>query len=73
MAGLPPWREVITPHPDVASGRYQQAKFAADLGQVRRGEGADEYRDPREFFDRFFLTEGLRHLLTNALRRLAGA
>jgi Swt1-like HEPN len=73
IAGLPPWREVITPHPDVASGRYQQAEFAADPGQVHRGAGADEYRDLREFCDRTFLTEGLRHLLTNALRRLAGA
>src|SRR5262249_18425174 len=27
---LKPWREVITPHKDVASGRYQQAEFAAD-------------------------------------------
>ncbi len=70
--GLKPWREIITPHPDVASGRYQQAEFAADLGQVFRGEGADEYRDPREFFRRTYLTEGLRHLLTGALQRLAG-
>ncbi len=31
---LRPWREVITPHADVASGRYQQAEFAADLWQV---------------------------------------
>src|SRR5713101_4739982 len=30
--GLKPWREVVTPHPDVAYGRYQQAEFAADLG-----------------------------------------
>ena len=28
-----PWREVVTPHKDVASGRYQQAEFAADLWQ----------------------------------------
>ena len=70
--GLKPWREVVTPHPDVASGRYQQAEFAADLGQVHRGEGADEYRHPTEFFRRTFLTEGLRHLLVNALRRLGG-
>jgi predicted AAA+ superfamily ATPase len=68
--GLHPWREVVTPHPDVASGRFQQAEFAADLGQVTRGEGADEYRNPREFFQRTYLTEGLRHLLTNALLRL---
>ncbi len=31
---LKPWREVVTPHEDVASGRYQQAEFAADLWQV---------------------------------------
>src|SRR5437764_929604 len=68
--GLKPWREVVTPHIDVASGRYQQAEFAADLGQVHRGEGADEYRDPAEFFRRTYLTEGLKSLLTNALRRL---
>ena len=34
---LKPWREVVTPHEDVASGRYQQAEFAADLWQVHLG------------------------------------
>lgn len=43
-SGLPPWREVVNPHKDVASGRYQQAEFAADLWQVHIGEGSDEYR-----------------------------
>ena len=38
-ATLKPWREVVTPHADVASGRYQQAEFAADLWQVHLGEG----------------------------------
>src|SRR6266851_5108358 len=37
-AHLKPWREVVTPHKDVASGRYQQAEFAADLWQVYLGE-----------------------------------
>jgi hypothetical protein len=71
-AGLRPWREVVTPHPDVASGRYQQAEFAADLWQVFLGEGSDEYRDPVEFYRRTFITEGLQKLLSNALLRLAG-
>ncbi|RMG58356.1 MAG: AAA family ATPase, partial [Gammaproteobacteria bacterium] len=31
MAGLLPWREVVEPHPDVATGNFQQAEFAADL------------------------------------------
>ena len=67
--GLKPWREVMTPHPDVASGRYQQAEFAADLHQVWRGEAAEEYGEPIEFFRRTFLTDGLRQLLLNAVRR----
>lgn len=70
LGGLKPWREIITPHRDVASGRYQQAEFAADLGQVFRGEGSDEYRDPVEFFRRTYLTEGLRMLLVGAVRRI---
>ena len=69
---LAPWRVVATPHQDVASGRYQQAEFAADLWQVHLGEGADEYRDPHEFFRRTFLTESLKGLLATAVRRLAG-
>jgi len=72
QGGLKPWREVVTPHPDVASGRYQQAEFAADLWQVYQGEGTDEYKNPTEFFRRTFLTEGLKRLLTQALLRLSG-
>ncbi|MBX3269805.1 MAG: DUF499 domain-containing protein [Sandaracinaceae bacterium] len=71
-AGLKPWRLVVTPHPDVSSGRYVQAEFAADLAQVHRGEGSDEYRDPVEFFRRTFVTSGLEELLGGALLRLAG-
>jgi len=70
--GLRPWRDVITPHADVASGRYQQAEFAADLSQVHRGDAASEYGDPKEFFGRTYLTDGLRQLLTSAAERLAG-
>ena len=69
---LKPWREVVTPHKDVASGRYQQAEFAADLWQVRLGEGTDEYRDPVEFFRRTYLTESLKRMLVGAVRRMAG-
>ncbi|WP_417040664.1 Swt1 family HEPN domain-containing protein [Cylindrospermopsis raciborskii] len=71
-SGLKPWREIATPHPDVASGRYQQAEFAADLWQVYQDEGSDEYRLPTEFFQRTYLTEGLKKLLSNALIRLTG-
>ena len=70
---LKPWREVVNPHKDVASGRYQQAEFAADLWQVHLGEGTDEYREPVEFFRRTFLTASLKQLLVGAVRRLSDA
>jgi len=69
---LKPWREVVNPHPDVASGRYQQAEFAADLWQVHLDEGTDEYKDPVEFFRRTYLTDSLKQLLVGAVRRLTG-
>ena len=69
---LKPWREVVTPHADVASGRYQQAEFAADLWQVHLGEGTDEYKKPQEFFRRTFLTESLKRLLVGGVQRISG-
>jgi hypothetical protein len=71
-ANLKPWREVVTPHKDVASGRYQQAEFAADLWQVHLGEGTDEYKKPVEFFRRTYLTESLKRLLVGSVRRISG-
>lgn len=68
---LPSWREIIEPHPDVAQGRYLNAEFAADLSQVARGEGAFEYRDPVEFFARTYVTEGMKGLLVQALKRFS--
>jgi predicted AAA+ superfamily ATPase len=72
ISGLPSWRDVIEPHPDVAQGRYKNAEFAADLAQVARGEGAYEYRDPVEFFARTYVTEGMTGLLEQSLRRICG-
>jgi predicted AAA+ superfamily ATPase len=69
---LKPWREVVSPHKEVASGKYQQAEFAADLWQVHLGEGSDEYKNPAEFFRRTYLTDSLKQLLTGAVQRLAG-
>ena len=69
-AGLKPWREIITPHSDVASGKYMQAEFAADLAQVYQGQGSAEYLDPHEFYRRTYITVGLRELLSDALQRL---
>ena len=72
QAGLRPWREVVEPHPDVATGEFTQAEFAADLGKVAEGKGPSEYSDPAEFFARTYLTGGLSNLLLGAAKRLCG-
>lgn len=69
---LPSWRDVMEPHPDVAEGRYKAAEFAADLSQVAKGEGAYEYRDPVEFFNRTYVTDGMKKLLVQSLERVTG-
>lgn len=71
-AGLSSWRDVIAPHPDVGAGRFAQAEFAANLAEVHEGKGSDAYLDPIAFYQRTYLTAGLRHLLVGALERLSG-
>lgn len=73
VAGLLPWREVVEPHQDVATGDFQQAEFAADLGKVHAGSAASEYLNPQEFFSRTYLTDGLSALLVGAAKRLSQA
>ena len=71
-AGLKPWREVLQPHEDVATGNFSASEFAADLHEVAKGEGSSEYVDPAQFFRRTYVTEGLRDLLDRAVRRIGG-
>lgn len=72
-SGLPAWREVVQPHDDVARGSFSAAEFAADLHEVSMGAAlAPEYADPVEFFSRTYLTDGLRDLLTRAVKRMSG-
>ncbi len=69
---LTPWREIVTPHPDVATGRYHQAEFAANLNDVVAGNADAEYQDPIEFFARTYLTVGMQRLLATAVKQVTG-
>ncbi len=72
-SGLQPWRQVLRPHDDVATGNFAASEFAADLYKVAFGGEQDSgYADPVEFFQRTYLTEGLSDLISRAVRRLAG-
>lgn len=69
---LKPWREVAAPHEDVLKGTFQQAEFAADLWRVHEGTASREYQDAKLFFQRTFITEGMRLLLESVVKRLRG-
>lgn len=69
---LKPWREIAVPHPDVLDGSYQQSEFAADITAVRTGKAGREYGDAAAFFERTFITEGMRLFLIQVAQRLSG-
>ena len=69
---LKPWREIAVPHEDVLKGTFQQAEFAADLSRVHAGTATGEYQNPALFFQRTFITEGMRLLLDSVVKRLSG-
>lgn len=69
---LKPWREIAVPHEDVLKGTFQQAEFAADISKVHQGIATPEYQDAELFFQRTFITEGMRLLLDSVVKRLAG-
>ncbi len=68
--GLPSWRAVMLPNSDVMQGRYSKAEFAADLDKVAKNEAELEYQDPVEFFSRTYVTQGMKGLLVQALKRV---
>ncbi|MEG2005494.1 MAG: DUF499 domain-containing protein, partial [Bilophila sp.] len=65
-------RELIEPHRDVLKGVYSQSEFAADISRVHAGQATDEYQNPALFFQRTFITEGMKLLLLSVLQRLSG-
>src|SRR5712671_1900974 len=69
---MKPWREVAVPHPDVLEGTFQQSEFAADITAVHTGKATREYQDAAAFFQRTFITEGMRLLLIQVAQRLNG-
>ncbi len=69
---LKPWREIAIPHHDVLAGTFQQSEFAADMVAVRNGKAPPVYQDAKTFFERTFITEGMRLLLTQVAERLNG-
>ena len=57
------WYDIIPPHEDIQKGHFDEAVFAADLGDVAAKAAPDDYRDPYLFYKKTYLTAGLENLL----------
>jgi predicted AAA+ superfamily ATPase len=73
MSTLKAWRQVVTPHADIRSGKFDSSVFAADLGEVLAGRGAVDYRDAATFFAKTHMTNGITRLLIEVMQRLSGS
>ncbi len=67
-----PFHTIAVPHRDILEGRLTLNVFAADLWQVFRGAAPDEYKDPTQFFQKTYQTDGLKNLLSIVEGRLNG-
>jgi hypothetical protein len=48
------------------------AEFAVNLDRVRDGKAPDDYKDPKQFFERTYLTKNLTALAAEVQRRFSG-
>lgn len=70
---LKPWYKVITPREDLREGKPLDAsEFAVHLDQIRDGRANKDYQDPGRFFERTYLTQNLKSLSAEVIRRLSG-
>ncbi len=67
---LKPFTKIAVPHRDVIENTFLMKTFAADLWEAYKGIAPEEYSDPRVFFSRTYLTEGLRNLIEVVEKRV---
>ena len=65
------WHDIISPHKDIREGEFDEAIFAADLGDVVNRTAPDDYRDPYLFFKKTYPTAGLKNLLERVYHTLS--
>ncbi len=70
---LKPWYKVVVPREDLREGKPLDAsEFAVHLDQIRDKRAPDDYQSPERFFERTYLTKGLKALAVEVVRRLNG-
>jgi hypothetical protein len=69
---LAAFETIAKPHRDILRGNFTPDTYAAKLGQVVKKEGPLEYRSAQQFFQKTYMTEGLKALLSGVEGRLKG-
>jgi len=73
MMDLKPWYKVVVPREDLREGKPLDAsEFAVHLDQIRDKRAPEDYQTPERFFERTYLTKGLKALAVEVVRRLNG-
>ena len=66
------WYDLVEPHEDIKKGNFDEAIFAAKLGDVALGKAVVDYNEPSLFFKKTYFTEGINNLLSMVNNNLDG-
>lgn len=69
---IPSWFNCVTPQFDILNNKLDESVFAANLGDVMMGMGNEIYLDPKQFFKKTYVTNGLRNIATRVVQALNG-
>ena len=69
---LPAWYTNVYPHYDIRNGSLDESVFAANLSEVAMGIGQEVYSNPTMFFEKTYITAGLRDIANRVVRALNG-
>lgn len=69
---LPAWFNSILPQYDIRNGQLDESIFAANIEEVSTGTAPVVYQDIVSFFDRTYVTDGMRELIRRVVQALNG-
>src|SRR3989454_3188180 len=69
---MKPFHTIAVADKDIIEGRLTMDVFAADLWETYLGRAAPEYKEPKLFFEKTYITKGLSNLLSAVEKRLKG-
>lgn len=66
------FHEIAIPHKDILSQQFSSEVYAAKLWDVYNKRGSDEYKDPKTFFEKTYLTDNLKKIIDSVKDRIDG-